>query len=339
VNETLDGDGGGNGKTVNTIEGDIATVVYGGTIHAFYIDSDDGDLRHIFWTGTEWIAEVLDGNVATGGRITSRIDLSVEAIVRGGQLSVFYEEAFGNIRHMYSFGSSWTYEFFDGPNAPAGAGRTGNSLGLRSLKATVFRGSPVVVYRDTVTDDLRLAHAAVGGLWAYSVLDGDSLTGGRTTNDVGQVVSMYADKSGGTPVVRVLYQDAITNDVRHAYSSSLTTAFNYEVFDGSVSGVVGSASFVAGPSYGSAWSSALGASRHFFYTDVSNGDLRHAFTVGNAWYAETFDGNGPTPTPITGRTQGNVGSVSSTVYLNGVLHVFYYDIGTGGTRHAFAYVG
>ena len=80
--ETLDGAGGGNGRTSHTVGEYAAATIYAGQPHVWYDDFTAADLRHAWWNGVEWNFETLDGAGGGNGRTTD----SVGGVQRGDDL-------------------------------------------------------------------------------------------------------------------------------------------------------------------------------------------------------------------------------------------------------------
>lgn len=69
-----------------------------------------------------------------------------------------------------------------------------------------------------------------------------------------------------------------------------------------------------------------------WYTDATNGTLRHASWSGSAWRLETVDGPNAT---TAGHTSDDIGEGSTAVDIEGTAHVWYVT-GAGALRHAVA---
>ncbi|MCZ7531775.1 MAG: hypothetical protein M5U31_16430 [Acidimicrobiia bacterium] len=59
--ETLDGDGGPNGRTTSDAGSFSASMLYNNRPHVFYRESDNRLLRHAYYNGSAWAFETLDG--------------------------------------------------------------------------------------------------------------------------------------------------------------------------------------------------------------------------------------------------------------------------------------
>jgi hypothetical protein len=111
---------------------DVAATVYGGNPHVFYTGSGTGTLRHLWWTGSAWVSEVLDGNGSSGGngRTQDWVGDAPSTVVYGSQLHVFYNDSStGALRHAwYNWGGNWGFENLDGPGSLGVNGRVGSRV-------------------------------------------------------------------------------------------------------------------------------------------------------------------------------------------------------------------
>jgi len=208
--ETLDGAGGGDGRTPNDVGFDNAVTIYGGQPHVWYYDGTAGDLRHAWWNGAAWSFETLDGNGGAGGRTTNIVGLYNAVTIYGGQPHVwYYDFSAGDLRHAWWNGTAWSFETLDGDGGAGG--RTTNDVG-RDNAVTIYGGQPHVWYWDNSQGDLRHAWWN-GAAWSFETLDGAGGANGRTTNNVGNynAVTIY----GGQP--HVWYRDFSAGDLRHAW--------------------------------------------------------------------------------------------------------------------------
>ena len=141
---TLDGNGGGAGRTADSVGSDISAAVFGGVVHVFYRDDTGGNLRHAWFDGTSWQFETLDGNSTTAGRISSDLGQSSSAAAFASRLDVFYlDPAHQDVREASFNGSGWTFSTLDG-NGSAG-GRTPHQVGF-NLRARAWGGELHVLY-------------------------------------------------------------------------------------------------------------------------------------------------------------------------------------------------
>ncbi|GEM_PF-1177654 len=159
--------------------------------------------------------------------------------------------------------------------------------------------------------------------WARENLDGNgSGPNGRVDEPVGEYSA--ATLYGGLP--HVFYYDRSVGDLRHSWWDG--AQWNSETLDGDANGPSGRINGDVGR-YVSA--TLYGGLPHVFYYDVGNHGLRHAWWDGSQWLSETLDG----PGGLAGRTTDDVGPYSAVTLYGGLPHVFYYDVSTGGLRHAW----
>ena len=152
--ETLDGNGGPNGRTSNDVGTFSSVVLYGGRPHVFYYDEDfGGTLRHGYWNGQFWAFEVLDGNGGPDGRTGHDVGEDTAEILSGGRPQVFYyDRTAGNLRRARYTEVGWVFEHLDGNGFDHG--RTLDDVGWYNA-AVVSGGLPHVFYYDRTTGDLR----------------------------------------------------------------------------------------------------------------------------------------------------------------------------------------
>jgi hypothetical protein len=362
--ETLDGQGGPQGRIDAPVGSDGAVVNFTGRPHAFYYDLQSGNLRHAWWSGTTWGFETLDGAGGSDGRVNADVGQFASAAIIGGRPHVFYYDASGgNLRHAYYTGTAWGFETLDG--AGGSAGRINSAVGQFS-SVVDYTGKPHVFYLDEASGDLRHAWWS-GTAWGFETLDGAGGTNGRINRALGAdtSVTLY----GGHP--HVFYRDSDGGDLRHAYYTG--TTWGFETLDGAgggggrVDGDVGRQTAVAlfgGRPHvwhsdvgtgalrvswwtGSAWLSAvldpaagggftpsvttyLGVP-HVWYTNGATGDLRHMWWSATGWAIEVLDGAGGP----NGRRDANVGWYAEAVVFSGGPHVLYWDASGADLRHAW----
>ena len=125
----VDGRGGSAGRTRNPIAGDVSACVSGSgkaqTLHMFYADSVDKDLRYATYDGKTFKFEVIDGNGAAVNkyedpiRVRTASDVSVAnaCSVSAVGVQVFYrDESQGILLGAVKANGSkeWKYELVDG---------------------------------------------------------------------------------------------------------------------------------------------------------------------------------------------------------------------------------
>ena len=191
---TVDGRGGSAGRTRNAITGEVSACVSGygkaQTLHIFYADSVDKDLRYATYDGKAFKYEVVDGNgSAVNGyedpiRVRSASDVSISnaCSVSAAGVQVFYRDEsqgilLGAVKAKGA--SEWSYELVDGDRKTDG--RTTGDVGFH-LDA-LFDGKDTVLLYDSVLTINTRKEATSGAIrvaernglaptaWRYSTLD------------------------------------------------------------------------------------------------------------------------------------------------------------------------
>ena len=191
---TVDGRGGSAGRTRNAITGEVSACVSGygkaQTLHIFYADSVDKDLRYATYDGKSFKYEVVDGNgSAVNGyedpiRVRSASDVSISnaCSVSAAGVQVFYRDEsqgilLGAVKAKGA--SEWSYELVDGDRKTDG--RTTGDVGFH-LDA-LFDGKDTVLLYDSVLTINTRKEATSGAIrvaernglaptaWRYSTLD------------------------------------------------------------------------------------------------------------------------------------------------------------------------
>ena len=190
---TVDGAGGSSGRTTNTISGSISMCVNGSgvrqTLHIFYSDSTEKDLRYAVYNGKSFAVDIVDGNGSEVNeytevlRVRTASDVSVAnaCVATASSVQVFYRDEtqgvlLGAVRTKTS---SWRYELIDGDRKTDG--RTTGDVGFH-LQA-IFDGSKVYVAYDSVVSMNQKKEITSGAIrivtrtgieptaWAYQTLD------------------------------------------------------------------------------------------------------------------------------------------------------------------------
>lgn len=197
VRVTVDGAGGSSGRTNSDIKGALSVCVNGSgtnqTLHIFYSDRQNTDLRYAKYHNKKFTYEVVDGdapqinNYEDPIRVRTGSDLSVSSacIASAAGVQVFYrDESQGILLGAVKTNSakSWSYELVDGDRKTDG--RTTGDVGF-ALKA-IFDGKKSYVLYDSVltinqkrevtSGEVRLATrsnlSSTG--WSYQTLDSTS---------------------------------------------------------------------------------------------------------------------------------------------------------------------
>ncbi|MEZ5171426.1 MAG: hypothetical protein R3A49_11865 [Acidimicrobiia bacterium] len=265
--ETLDGNGGPNGRTIADVGRFGAALDYRGRPQVFYYDFTNGLLRRGEWTGHTWIFENFDGDFnGARGRISADVgDVTNATAVYDWVPHVFYwDRTDGYLRHGYWDGANWQRETIDGNGA--GNGRVPWDAG-QFPSVVMYNGRPHVFYQDTHFSDLRHGYYA-DGAWFFETLDGHrNGPNGQTSSSVGDYSS--ATLVGGKP--NVFYNSAGESTQRRGWWTG--NEWRFQTFDG-IGGPDGQVNHLTG------WDNAAlrsGGTPHVFSYDPTAGTLRHAW--------------------------------------------------------------
>ena len=197
VKTTVDGAGGSSGKTSNSITGALSLCVNGSgkaqTLHIFYADGKDNDLRYAKFDGKKFTYEIVDGNGSAINnyedpirvRTASDVNIASACIASAGGIQVIYRDEsqgilLGAVKTTNS--KSWEYELVDGDRKTDG--RTTGDVGFH-LKA-IFDGKMSYVVYDSVlhinlkniadVGEVRLASRSdfSPSSWSYKTLEATS---------------------------------------------------------------------------------------------------------------------------------------------------------------------
>ena len=190
---TVDGAGGSSGRTTNTISGSISMCVNGSgvrqTLHIFYSDSTEKDLRYAVYNGKSFAVDIVDGNGSEVNEYTevlrvrtaSEVSVANACVATASSVQVFYRDEtqgvlLGAVRTKTS---SWKYELIDGDRKTDS--RTTGDVGFH-LQA-IFDGSKVYVAYDSVVSMNQKKEITSGAIriatrtgieptaWSYQTLD------------------------------------------------------------------------------------------------------------------------------------------------------------------------
>ncbi|MFM8191959.1 MAG: fibronectin type III domain-containing protein, partial [Actinomycetota bacterium] len=189
----IDGNSTSSGKSDRNLAGPVSLCVTGTktkqSLHLFYTDMENKDLRHAAYDGKKWKYEVIDGdgdsiqNYKEFPRRKTASDVSISnacAVTTGG-LQVFYrDESQGILLGATLTKTGWIYEIVDGDRQTEG--RSTGDVGF-SLKALAVGKSVYVLYDSVLTlssndiatqGEIRLArrNSIFPEDWQYSTLDG-----------------------------------------------------------------------------------------------------------------------------------------------------------------------
>ena len=190
---TVDGAGGTNGRTSHPIAGKISMCVNGSgkkqTLHLFYSDITDKDLRYASYNGKSFVFNVVDGDGPSVNdysdpvrvRTSSDVSVSNACVASASAIQVFYrDESQGVLLGAVKVKTSdWTYEMVDGDRKTDG--RTTGDVGFH-LQA-LFDGAKTYVAYDSVVSMNQKKEITSGAIrvatrtgsdantWSYQTLD------------------------------------------------------------------------------------------------------------------------------------------------------------------------
>jgi hypothetical protein len=190
---TVDGAGGTNGRTSHPIAGKISMCVNGSgkkqTLHLFYSDATDKDLRYASYNGKSFVFNVVDGDGPSVNdysdpvrvRTSSDVSVSNACVASASAVQVFYrDESQGVLLGAVKVKTSaWTYEMVDGDRKTDG--RTTGDVGFH-LQA-IFDGVKTYVAYDSVVSMNQKKEITSGAIrvatrtgsdantWSYQTLD------------------------------------------------------------------------------------------------------------------------------------------------------------------------
>ncbi len=191
------------------------------------------------------------------------------------------------------------------------------------LATGTFNKQTFIVYSDSLHHDIRMA-TLVGTKWVKTIVDGNSLVNGKTTNDVSGSLSVCTGKVGTKEALHIFYGDLTNKDLRHAAFDG--KRWSYEVVDGNgskiqpvedpvrtttASDVSTSSACVVTP-----------AGLQVFYRDESQGILLGAVKDGQSWRYEIIDGDRDTD----GRTTGDVAFHMNAIAIGTKVFLVYDSI-------------
>jgi len=216
----------------------------------------------------------------------------------------------------------WNFENLDGD--PYSVLRTDSNTGLNPV-SVVYGSTLQTFYYDQQNGRLMHTWSDSSG-WHSEVLDGAGGSNGRTTENVGKSPSVVIN---GT-TLQVFYYNLSERTLRHAWSDS--SGWHFETLDGNAASVSGQSGDMGSVSTAVMY----GSSIQLFYPNLTNGDLRHAWTDSSGWHFENLDGDAGSKAGQKGNYAPSVGtSLTSIVYQNN-LHVFYYSSAQQVLRHMWA---
>ena len=197
VKVTVDGAGGSSGRTNSAIKGALSLCVNGSgknqTLHIFYSDAQNTDLRYAKYDGKKFTYEIVDGDGAQLNdyedpiRVRTNSDLSVSSacIASAGGLQVFYrDESQGILLGAVkpTLAKSWNYELIDGDRKTDN--RTTGDVAFH-LKAAFDGKTSYIIYdsiltinqkKEATTGEVRVAtRSNLSSIaWSYQTLEATS---------------------------------------------------------------------------------------------------------------------------------------------------------------------
>jgi hypothetical protein len=194
IKSNVDGRGGSAGRTRNPISGDVSACVSGSgraqTLHIFYADSVDKDLRYATYDGKTFKFEVVDGNGTSVNkyddpirfRTASDVSVANACSVSAVGVQVFYRDEsqgilLGAVKDKGS--NDWKYEIVDGDRKTDN--RTTGDVAFH-LDALFDGRSTILLYdsiltinqrKEATSGEIRVAQR-VGlspNAWRYTTLD------------------------------------------------------------------------------------------------------------------------------------------------------------------------
>ena len=190
---TVDGSSRSGGRTTNTIKGDISLCVNGTgnnqSLHIFYTDSTEKDLRYAKYNGRSFSFETVDGDGLQVNdyedpirvRTASDVSGSHACVASENSLQLFYRDQTQGVLlgAVKVKSSAWRYELIDGDRKANG--RTTGDVGFH-VRATIDGSITYVAYDSVLTKNqkneitsgaVRVATRATlsPAAWKYQTLD------------------------------------------------------------------------------------------------------------------------------------------------------------------------
>jgi len=190
---TVDGAGGTSGRTSHPIAGQISMCVNGSgtkqTLHLFYSDSTEKDLRYASYNGKSFVFNVVDGDGPSVNdysdpvrvRTSSDVSVSNACVATASAIQVFYRDESQGVLlgAVKTKAPGWTYEMVDGDRKTDG--RSTGDVGFH-LQA-IFDGVKTYVAYDSVVTMNQKKEITSGAIrvatrtgsdantWSYQTLD------------------------------------------------------------------------------------------------------------------------------------------------------------------------
>jgi hypothetical protein len=267
--ETLDGPGSSiTGHTEDNVGATPNVIVADrNSLEVFYYDATAGTLRHAWSNETGWHFETLDGSSGSVSKAVADVGIDTTSAVYKGGLNLFYDDlSNGDLRHAWENETGWHFENLDGDAGSIG-GYTASVD--HNPTAVVFGETLQVFYYDETYGNLRHAWEAPIIGWQFENLEGNNDTVSSYHSDVGLMPTATVLNSS----LQVFYYEWTGGNLRHAWTTQ--SGWKFENLDGEGGGPAGRVNDDTG--YDPV---AIPDENHIqlFYTDVSNGNLRHAIS-------------------------------------------------------------
>lgn len=318
--ESLDGSSNSVSSSDGAFGQNPKAISFNSSIQVFYYDVTNGNLKRASESGSGWNFETLDGAGGANGRIDANVGKTPTAVVYNNVIHVFYYDTTnGNLRHATSdaSGGNWTFETLDGSGGADA--RENSNLGINPT-VTVL-GSGLQLYYYSITHG-NLRHAWYDTTWHFENLDGDEGAVGHSSADLGDDPEVKVFNNN----LQLMYYDVSNGNLRHAWTDS--NGWHFENLDGDPGSVGrGNSNLGRQPAL-----QVLNNNLQLFYYDVSNGNLRHAWTNSTGWHFENLDGD---PGSVF-RHNSNLGMTPAVTVQNNVLYLLYYDQQNGVLRHGYS---
>ena len=250
------------GKTPN------AVVTPDGRLQLFYYDETLGNLRHAWADAAGWHFENLDGDAGSLAHLDANLGTDPVSVVFNGNLHVFYRDVSnGNLRHAWDLPTTgWHFENLDGD--PGSLGSLNADVG-GNPSAVIYGTTLQLFYYDATNGNLRHAWDDGSFGWRFENLEGSIGSVSHYDNNVGMMPS--ATVLGAT--LQLYYYEPSGGNLRHAYNDS--GGWHFENLDGAGGSPTGRYNADVG------WDPVAvpyGGHVQLFYYDVTNNNLRHAWS-------------------------------------------------------------
>jgi hypothetical protein len=189
--ETVDGDGGANGRVVGDLSGELSVAEHTNRLHVAYRDNTRADLRLASTGKLGWTFQVIDGDGGPG-RTTDNVGVFNTLVVHNGELNAIYSNLTNaDLIHARRVGTTWQYQTLDG------GGQHTTDYVVGSIAAVVSGPWLHVMYNRFAVSGIVHAWSAGGG-WGYADHDngGAFTTGAGCTSGNQQMFFPYAVGAG-----------------------------------------------------------------------------------------------------------------------------------------------